>query len=300
VDDISVTVSTWKTHLVLGARMPDTSASRSWLGDLLRNEVATTERLASRFRPDSEVSRINRAAGTWVDTGWDFVAILTASLEAAGATDGLVDPLLAEHVVAAGYDVWADQDSGIRGTPNASRWMSIEIRPGGSGAQVRIPPGSALDLGAVTKGWLADRLTQIVHSSIGADCLANMGGDLRVLSPGQPWVVAAQADDGRETSMELTDAGLATSGVGHRSWSGGHHLIDPRTGLPAATSWTSVSVLAGTAAGANSASTAAAVLGDAGPAWLAGMGLDGWFVSAHDERCVGRWAHLRRANAACE
>ena len=100
--------------------------------------------------------------------------------------------------------------------------------------------------------------------------------------------------------MELTDAGLATSGVGHRSWRGGHHLIDPRTGLPAQTPWTSVSVLAGTAAGANAASTAAAVLGDAGPAWLAGMGLDGWFVGAHDERCVGRWAHLRRASVACE
>lgn len=291
---------TWKTHLVLGARMPDTPAARTWLQGLLHKEVATTEQLASRFRPDSEVSRINGSAGRWVDTGWDFVAILTASLEAAAATGGLVDPLLAEHVVAAGYDTWAGQDSGLLGIPNAYRWPSIEIRPGGAAAQVRIPPGSALDLGAVTKGWLADRLTQIVNSSTGADCVANMGGDLRVLSPGQPWVVAAQADDGRETSMELTDAGLATSGVGHRSWGGGHHLIDPRTGLPAETPWTSVSVLAGTAAGANSASTAAAILGDAGPDWLADIGLDGWFVGPHTEQSVGRWVQLRQAPAACQ
>ena len=159
------------------------------------------------------------------------------------------------------------------------------------------PLGSALDLGAVAKGWLADRLAQIVHASTGADCVANMGGDLRVISPGEPWVVAADA--GREeTHMELDDAGLATSGIGHRAWEGGHHIIDPRTGRPAKTAWDSVSVLAGTAAGANTASTACIVIGDQGPRWLADKGLDGWFVGPTGERLVGRWQQLRHVDAA--
>jgi thiamine biosynthesis lipoprotein len=226
-----------------------------------------------------------------VSTSWQFVSLLTATLNAAAATDGLVDPLLGAHLVTAGYDRWAGQGSGITCDPSEHRWESVEIKPGRAEAAVRIPPGSALDLGAVTKGWLADRLAQSVVQSTGADCLANMGGDLRVISPGEPWVIAA-TDDHWETVMEVTDVGLATSGTGHRAWEDGHHLIDPRTGQPAMTPWSSVSVLAATAADANTASTAAIILGDAGPDWVAGHGLDAWFVGEQRQHTVGQWTHL--------
>jgi FAD:protein FMN transferase len=295
VDEISVNLSTWKTQLWLAARLPDSAAA--WLRDVLNTEVSALDTLASRFRHDSQLSAVNRDAGTWVQVSWEFVAVLTASLEAAAATDGLVNPLLGTHVVAAGYDEWADQDSGITAPATTSDWQAIEIKPGRPAAQVRIPAGSALDLGAVAKGWLADRLAQIVHDSTGADCVANMGGDLRVISPGEPWVVAADAGP-EETHMELENAGLATSGIGHRSWKGGHHIIDPRTGRPAETPWDSVSVLAGTAAGANTASTACMVLGDQAPRWLADKGLDGWFVGPGGERMVGRWQQLRHPETA--
>lgn len=288
-----MSLSTWKTELSLAARLPDTGRNRAWLADVLQREVTATEMLASRFRPDSEVSNVNRAAGSWVSTSWEFVALLTASLNAAAATDGLVDPLLGAHIVRAGYDGWAGQDSHITCKPSDHRWDSVEIKPGRTQAAVRIPADSALDLGAVTKGWLADRLTQMVFKGSGADCLANMGGDLRVISPSRPWVIAAVAEEhGLETVMEAEDVGLATSGVGHRAWSDGHHLIDPRTGEPADTRWSSVSVLAETAADANTASTAAIVLGSEGPQWLTQHGLDGWFVGEGCQQTVGQWAHL--------
>lgn len=286
-----MSVLAWKTELSLATRLPDTGRNRAWLMDVLTHEVSATEVLASRFRPDSEISKVNREAGTWVPTSWQFVSLLTASLNAAAATDGLVDPLLGAHLVTAGYDRWAGQASGIICEPSEHRWDSVEIKPGPAEAAVRIPPGSALDLGAVTKGWLADRLAQSVVHSTGADCLANMGGDLRVISPGEPWVIAA-TDDCWETVMEVADVGLATSGTGHRSWEGGHHLIDPRTGRPAVTPWSSVSVLAATAADANTASTAAIILGEAGPDWVAGNGLDAWFVSDQHQHTVGQWTHL--------
>ncbi len=297
MDEISAVIRTWKTELWLAARINNTAATQAWLNDILRTEVAALDARASRFRADSELSAVNRGAGTWVQVSWEFVAVLTSSIDAAAATDGLVNPLLGAHVVAAGYDDWAQQDSGITVAPGATDWQAIEIQPGRPAARVRIPAGSALDLGAVAKGWLADRLAQIVHASTGAECVANMGGDLRVISPGQPWVVAADAEHD-ETAMELEDAGLATSGIGHRAWAGGHHIIDPRTGRPAQTAWDSVSVLAGTAAGANTASTACMVLGPQGPQWLAGMHLDGWFVGPHTEQVVGRWSLLRGVDAA--
>jgi thiamine biosynthesis lipoprotein len=89
--------------------------------------------------------------------------------------------------------------------------------------------------------------------------------------------------------VDLTDAAIATSGVGHRHWDGGHHIIDPRTGTSALTPWHSVSVVAATAAQANTAATAAMILGDRAPAWLDRRGLDARLVSTTQITSTGRW-----------
>jgi FAD:protein FMN transferase len=296
--ETSVCYRTWRTELWLSLRAEPTPALTRWLASLLHDEVDALDLLASRFRPDSTSSAVSRNAGRWTPVAWDFVEVLTAALEAAGATGGFVDPLLGRAVVAAGYDTWAGQDSGIQPGGADGDWREIEVRCGRTGAQVRIPPGTALDLGAVAKGWLADRLATVAHDSTGLDAVANMGGDLRVVSPATPWVVAADADvPGVDAvSLEIDDAGLATSSTGHRRWEGGHHIIDPRTGKPAASPWTSVSVLAATAAGANAAATAAMVAGTQGPRWLSDAGLDGWFVAPHGrQHPVGRWPQGARS-----
>lgn len=295
--DTVASLQTWRTELLVAVRHePDPDLQR-WLRRILAEEVADIDARASRFRADSELSAVNRAAGTWVQTSWEFVSILTASINAASATDGLVDPLLGRHVVAAGYDRWAGQESGINGDPTSARWEQIEISPGRTAAKVRIPQGSALDVGAVAKGWLADRLAVIVHASTGLDVCANMGGDLRVISPSRPWIVGADPEvpGVAECAMELSDAGLATSGVGHRRWRDGHHIIDPRTGRPADTPWFSVSALAADAASANAAATAGMILGEDGPAWIGSHGLDAWFVGsdADTQAVAGDWPSVR-------
>lgn len=288
--ETSTCYRTWKTELWLSVRAEPSPRLQRWLDDLLHDEVDRLDLLASRFRPDSVSTRVSRNAGRWTEVPWDFVTVLTAALAAAEATDGLVDPLLGREVVAAGYDEWAGQDSGIAAGRRSGDWRAIEITAGRTQARVRIPPESALDLGAVAKGWLADRLALIARSSTGFDAMANMGGDLRVVAPRDGWLVSADPDlPGIEPmSFEVQDAALATSGVGHRSWKGGHHLIDPRTGRPADSAWSSVSVMAADAAGANAAATAGFVSGDDGPALLQSMGLDAWFIG-DDQATVGRW-----------
>lgn len=289
-NETSASYRTWKTELVLGVRAQPTRRLQRWLEELLHDEVDRLDLLASRFRSDSVSTRVTRNAGSWTEVPWDFVAVLTAALTAAEATDGLVHPLLGRQVVAAGYDEWAGQDSGIVAGTGPADWRAIEISAGATEARVRIPPESALDLGGVAKGWLADRLAQITHRSTGFDAVANMGGDLRVIAPREAWIVSADPDVPgiAPVAFELEDAGLATSGVGHRAWTGGHHLIDPRTGHPADSPWFSVSVLAADAAGANAAATAGFVAGQEGPALVQAMGLDAWFVGER-EQVVGRW-----------
>jgi thiamine biosynthesis lipoprotein len=286
---ITAHLDTWKTHLSVSVRATPTPALRREVQSLLNDEVARLDALASRFRADSELSAVNARPGQWVDVSWGFVTVLSACLDAAQRTGGLVDPTLGSALKTAGYDDWAGQESTVTAAPRAGNWTGVGIRPGGWQAQVLIPEGTALDLGSVAKAWLADRLAVTIARS-GYEVCANMGGDLRVIAT-NPWTVWADAElpGIADTGIQLTDAGLATSGLGHRRWNGGHHIIDPRTGRSARTPWHSVSVVAATAAQANTAATASLILGPAGPAWLRRQGLDARLVGTTGQETTGRW-----------
>lgn len=292
----------WRTELSLIVR----DASVAPVTHLLRDEVMRMETALSRFRPDSELSIVNQQPGRWHSVSWYFVEVLEAAIDAAHSTEGIVDPCLAHLVDAAGYGTWRDaetpplQPSEKQFTPlsqdSAGSWRDIEIRPAGSHALVRVPPGLALDLGAVAKGWLADRVADRAVAEFRRDAIANMGGDLRVIARDEPWTVTADPEQASSGQAELVlwDGALATSGVGRRAWTTAdgdraHHIIDPRTGRPADTPWWTCSVMASSAAAANAASTAGIVLGAQGPGWLESQGLDGWFVGSGEEQRVGRW-----------
>lgn len=286
---ITVGLNTWKSELLLSVRHAPSPDLQRALARLLSDEVARLDRLASRFRSDSELAAVNARAGEWVEVSWGFVTVLTACLQAAEATNGLVDPTLGRAIKAAGYDQWAAQTTQTTGAIQTGSWRQIAIRPGKREAAVRIAEGTALDLGSVAKAWLADRLATTVARS-GYEVCANMGGDIRVIAD-DPWTVWADAEmpGAPLSTLTLVDAGLATSGTGRRSWEGGHHIIDPRTGTPAQTNWHSVSVVAASAAHANAAATAGVILGADGPAWMTDHGLDARFVSTTDIVNSGRW-----------
>jgi thiamine biosynthesis lipoprotein len=272
---ITVGLDIWKTHLSLSLRCSASEQVQRQAHRLLESEAARLDRLASRFRSDSELSTVNARAGEWVDVSWAFVCVLTTSLDAARATGGLVDPTLGRALTAAGYDSWAGQRTRVPGRAHRGAWRAVGIRPGPREAQVYIPAGTALDLGAVAKGWLADRVATAAHRS-GYDVCANMGGDIRVIATA-PWTVWAdpQTPDVATTPVDLRNAAVATSSTVRRSWSGGHHIIDPRTGHPCVTPWRNVSVVAATAA--------------QGPAWMTRRGLDSRFVGTDHAVTTGRW-----------
>lgn len=286
---ISVCLSTWKTQLWLSVRSAPNARLQHNLQNLLHDEVGRLDALASRFRTDSELSAVNASPGQWVEVSWGFVTVLSACLDAAARTQGLVDPTLGTAIKAAGYDAWAGQDSQVTAGQASGDWTGVGIRPGRREAQVLIPSGTALDLGSVAKAWLADRLATAVSRS-GYEVCANMGGDVRVIAD-DPWTIWADAElpGVPDCAVQLTNAGLASSGVGQRHWTGGHHIIDPRTGLSAQTPWHSVSVVAATAAQANAASTASLILGHAAPEWLRRQGLDARLAGVHELTTTGRW-----------
>jgi thiamine biosynthesis lipoprotein len=253
--------------------------------------LCAVDAACSRFRPDSDLVRANRAAGSWVQVHPLLVAALTAALAAADETGGLVDPTLGGALEALGYDrdfAELPRPDGEQPNPGpaaipapvhtplrADAWREIEVDPAGA---VRVPRGVVLDLGAVGKAFAADLVAGSIAAGVGADCVVSLGGDVAVGavpgSTGHAWQVAVAEAPGDEPAqlVVLDRGGMATSTTTHRRWrSGGatvHHLLDPRTGRPVERSWRTVSVAAASCVAANTASTASLVLGATAPSWL--------------------------------
>jgi thiamine biosynthesis lipoprotein len=272
---------------------------------LVRTVVADVDATCSRFRADSDLSSANAAAGRWVQVDPLLVAGVEIACAAAEATDGLVNPLLGRTLVQLGYDrdfrrleqpvatVHPGDPAGAE-PPPLHAWR--EIRTNRSGA-IRVPLGTALDLGSTGKAWAADLIATAIEEELGEATLVSLGGDLRVAAPdGGPWQVAISEEPEApvEQLVTVVEGGLATSSTRVRRWSHHgtvrHHLLDPRTGAPTRSRWRTVTATGPSCVAANTAATAAVVLGDDAPAWLIEHGVTARLVGRAGElRTTGGW-----------
>jgi thiamine biosynthesis lipoprotein len=250
---------------------------------VLVRELRAFDLACSRFRDDSELAVVNRGAGRAVAAGGLLREAVHRALRAAAQTDGLVDPTVGRSLCALGYDrtfVHVELRDGRLIRPSfhcAGRWHEVEVDD--EQGTIVVPTGAELDLGATAKAFAADRAAAAAARETGAGVLVSIGGDIAV--GGRPpvggWPVgiahahSTPADD-VSARVALSSGGLASSGTRVRRWSTSagwmHHIVDPRTGRPAHGPWATVSVAAATCVDANTASTAAIVLGAAAPAWL--------------------------------
>ena len=231
----------------------------------------------SRFRPESELSRINASPAPVLSVSPLFARVLRTALDLAAETGGLVDPTLGRALEAAGYDrdfASIADDPRPAGLPAPSRLGEVRIE----GSFLRRPPGLALDLNGFVKALAVDAAAELVTG----EGFVSAGGDLAVrgaVDVGLPYGDA----------VRVVGGGLATSGVASRRWRRGgteqHHLIDPRTGRPSTSPWELVTVSGATCLDADVAAKAAYLLGDDGPGWLETRGLPGRFA-AGDGRVV--------------
>jgi len=286
------------TQVFLAVRVADDLPRASRLAERV---LADVDEVCSRFRDDSDLSRVNANPGSWVDVDPLLVAAVEVACRAAAATDGLVNPLLGRPLVRLGYDrdfrrlVDCEDEQTVVETapPDPQRWRDIRTDPDGG---LHIPAGTALDLGATGKAWAADLIATAYDDELRGSAVVSVGGDLRISSPdGTPWPVAVtERPDGPPTLVGLDRGGLTTSSTLVRRWTRRgarrHHLLDPRTGLPAAEVWRTVTATGATCTAANTASTAAVVLGPDAPAWLVGHGVTARLVSRTGVvRTVGAW-----------
>jgi FAD:protein FMN transferase len=290
----------------------------------------------SRFRADSELSRLNAAGGRAVSVSPLLLQAVELALRAARITGGDVDPTLGRALELAGYDcdwelVGKNARAAVPAIPDATptpllgihavrreRWRAVRVDR--ARARIALPRGVKLDLGATAKAWAADRGAAAAARAAGCGALVSLGGDVATAgqAPRDGWRVHVTDDHRSATSapgqtIAIGGGGLATSSTTVRRWLadrrsrrspiGGeetmHHIIDPATQAPARSPWRTVSVAAATCADANIAATAAIVRGERAPPWLAEQGLPARLVR-HDGRVetVGAWPSEQTSVAA--
>ena len=275
------------------------------------DELAALDGQASRFRVDSEISVLHAAGGGIHQVSTGLAEAIRTALAAAAWTGGRCDPTVGGALIRIGYDrdfaaiepngTPLSQDSGV-----SDGWQAVRLR----GNELALPAGVLLDLGATAKGLGADRAAAAAYAKAGeGGVLVSLGGDLAVAgrppAGGWPVLIADEhrqvraarnltrfgcradqragnepggtADPGVAQQIRLSRGGLATSSTTCRRWERAgrlmHHIIDPRTGLPAAGPWRTVTVAAASCAEANAAATAAIVAGADAASWLTDHGL---------------------------
>jgi thiamine biosynthesis lipoprotein len=241
--------------------------------DVLAESEAWIRRMhdrLTRFEPHSEVSRFN-VSGDWFAVSPELEALLRESLRAFEISDGLVNVAVLPALLAAGYtrDFAAGPTERMEPQRVPPLPVVLELRAG----EARLLHGAAVDLGGIAKGWLADRVAE----RLGDNALVNLCGDLFARGGGESgegWPVGFG-----DRTLLLKDMGAATSGTTKRAWAGGHHLIDPRSGLPARSDLSEASVLASTATDAEIYAKVALLLGsNDAPTWLEGRS-QGWSLT---------------------
>lgn len=294
----------WACRADLTVGVPEALPAARVITDAIVDDIT---RAASRFEPDSELSRLNRLQGQWFSVSELFLDMVVVAMRAAAQSDGLVDPTIGGLVEQHGFarnSQTSPQTSPQPDRPHESPlvrrvvrsdWRSLEVDP--VRARIRMPAGLQLDLGAIGKAYAADLIADSVNSALDVPVLVGLGGDLAAVGtdpegPGWPVVVLERADDLTGQPINVTDGGIATSSTHARAQPGLEltHIVDPRTARPAVHHWRTVTVAAATCVEANTASTAAVIRGEGAIAWLRELGLPARLVDRHGHVVrVGAW-----------
>lgn len=262
--------------------------------------VDEIDKTFSRFRPDSELVRLEHGGSKPQRASALFLELLDLAYKASESTGGWFDPTIRDALEATGYDRSIEKLEEFGPGPKrsarpAGQWYLINYdrRRG----LVELRDGVRLDFGGIGKGFAVDYALRTLPPFSGG-VLVNAGGDLSVAgsAPEGGWIcdVGTTLDSEVEETIVLWEGALATSGLGRRQWRRGgqrlHHLIDPHTGRPGDSPWRIVTVGARSCVAAEVAAKVAWLQGSTGPSWLTTLGLSGRFAGNDGNVVtVGNW-----------
>lgn len=266
-----------------------TGAAAERLADLAVTRIEILEQCWSRFRPDSELNRLNSAAGCGpVTVSEDMHRLVHTLIRAWEWSEGDVDATVLGGMVSLGYDedfaVVAALSPLHRGAVTPAPGMHHVVLGADS---VALPAGTGLDPGAVGKGLAGDIATAELAAAGAHAVLIGIGGD--VVTHGTPpdsdhWRVSMRddrhprCDEVRVVELAGDQRAVATSSVLRRRWADHHHVLVPGTGRPTDGDVVQATVVADRGWRAEAAATLALVRGGDGAAWLAARGCTAYLL----------------------
>lgn len=267
--------------------------------EVVRDLLFDWHAMFSRFKPESELCRLNADPNETVSISPMMARFIQAAVDAAEQTQGLVDATLLDNIEAAGYKqdrlrasmslplaLALNQDRGPGGGNPQGRWAEVQVDA--EAGKVTRPPGLHFDGGGLVKGLCADAAAEALegYSSFVVDC----DGDLRIGGTGGAERVIEVPNPFKGEVMHqfsVSDGGMSTSSIEKRSWMGegmkpAHQVINPSTGRPAFTGVVQVTALAPTALQSDIRAKAALLSGPEGAVkWLP----HGGFIVLDDSSC---------------
>ena len=239
--------------------------------DACFRQIADFERLFSRTLEGSDIWNLNHAQGQPVTVSEETARLLRLALDYADKSDGALDV-----TIAPASSLWDFKaaDPAVPAAEELKRaaahvnWKNLRLE--GTTAQL-LDKEMAVDLGAVAKGYIADRLSDSLRAQGVTSALINLGGNIVALGDknGKAWQVGIQSpfdEEALAVTLEVRDKTVVTSGTYERSFRKNgvlyHHILDPKTGEPVRNGLASVTILADGSMIADGLSTACFVLGE--------------------------------------
>ncbi len=255
------------TDILLAAEGPTEEISFVFLQ--VQSFIEASERRFTRFSENSELSALNRSAGSWFDASAEMYELISLALRFhektrfQGETRSLFDPSILKALERAGYDRSMEQvkmgeskpydqlTEAPGGPETAAQFSDIRLNP--ALRQIYLPAGLRIDLGGIAKGWIAEQAARLLAATAPA-CAVDAGGDVYFhgLPAGETaWRITLEDpfDETRGVAvLKVGPGAVATSTITRRKWQQGgatmHHLIDPRTQEPSESDLASVTVVA--------------------------------------------------------
>lgn len=196
----------------------------------------------SRFKSTSELSKLNRNAGTWHKVSADLFHLIEYSLELSKLTSGLFDPTIIDILRAYGYDSSYDTSRIARHLEQnistqleqqkTTRPSPLDIKLNKSTLEVRLLPDQNIDLGASAKGFAIDLAKNCLIRSGLNDFIINAGGDIWAQGTKKIALFSPTAPDKILGAVKIKNKSIAASGTFAKKVGAFHHLINPKTMKP--------------------------------------------------------------------
>lgn len=226
------------------------------LRQMVEDEIVRYEDMMSVHKKTA-LNEVNDRSGEWVSVPQEVAEMTREALEVAKDSNQAFEPTIGPVVnlwkIGFGGDT-VPSDEAIQKAVQAVDYRKVEVRETSDGWQIRVAPGQNLDMGGIAKGYIGQKLVELLRAYGAKHALLDLGGNVVTLgekSVGRPWRVGLQRPDQKRNTyfavVSAKDVSVITSGAYERYFEKEGmrygHILDPRTGRPALTDISSVTIM---------------------------------------------------------